>query len=192
MERVSVEALLNPNELLDPRAVGRTSPNVVHPHDTIRINQHVAALLLRIGLRPAWQLPSEEFPEVRPPHGGAEKIPQSCLAHAMRVIQLATRIDDDRPAQCCLVGVRSGVALELERHDDNLNPRLGEPSFCFSHLHQVPTTRQSAQVPVEHQEQPQAAVVVEPPDRTVGVGQREWNRGLARQIGHAKLMLLRT
>jgi hypothetical protein len=73
-------------QVVDQGAVGWAGTDMVNRDDPVWIDEHVTALLLRIGLWPTGQLPLKQFVGVRPPHRGAQEILEFGLHHAVGVI----------------------------------------------------------------------------------------------------------
>jgi len=75
--------------------------------------------------------------------------------------------------------VVSGPQSRLERDDGDADVEIEERSFVLLQLQQVPAARQSTEVTVEDQQQPEALIVfgtMEPPG---GVVEREFRHGVS-------------
>jgi hypothetical protein len=171
-------------QFLHRRAVCWAGSNVVNSDDPRRVDQHITALLLRIGPWPTGQPSSQQLQKVRPPHGWTHEIPQLGLPHAVRVVDPALTVHEKRPAQARLFGIGTAKVATLEGDGDDLNAQLAEALCRVLHLHEVPSAWQSPEMAVEHHQKPAAAVVLEATDPALGIGQRKRHGGLANQIRH--------
>jgi hypothetical protein len=157
---------------------------MVNSDDPLRVDQHVTALLLCVTLWPAGQHSSKQFTEVRPPHCWTHEIFQPGFPHAVGTIKLAVLVDEHGPRQLGLNRVLSGDALRLEGDDDNLNIEVVEALYRLLHLHEVPSARQSPEMPVEYDQQPAPTVILQAADCAVGIGQRKPSSRLTNETGH--------
>jgi hypothetical protein len=179
--------LPNPKQILDGGTVGRASADMMNPHDPIRIDEHVTALLLGIALRPAWQLSSKQFTEICPPHRRPDEISELGPPHAVGMVELPALVDEQGPGKAGLVCINSGHTIGLEGDNDNGNRQGVQCRLRASHLHEVPSTRQSSEVPMENDQQPTAPVILESTDMASGIGQSERNRRPANEVEHTDL-----
>jgi hypothetical protein len=136
-------------QIVDRGAVGWTGTDMVSSDDSVRVDEHVTALLLCVTLWPAGQHSPQQFTEVRPPHSRTHEIFQPGFPHAVGTIKLAVLVDEHRPRQLGLSRVLSGDALRLEGDDDDLGLEIVETPYRLLHLHEVPSARQSPEMPVE-------------------------------------------
>jgi hypothetical protein len=172
-------------QVLHRGAVCRAGSDVVKSDEPCGIDQHVTTLLLRIGPRPLGQPSSKQLKKVRPPHGWTHEIPEPGFPHAVRVVELTLAVHENRPPKARLFGIGLDKVASLEGHDDDLNAKRAEVLCRVLHLHEVPSAWQSAEVPVEHHQEPAAAaVILEATDSALGIGQRKRHCGLANQIDH--------
>ena len=107
------------------------------------------------------------------------EVPEPGRTHVVRPIQLAFGIDEKRPDQPGLVHILACLFPSLEGHDERLDLELFQLLARVLQLQQVSAARQSEQMPMEHQEKPPPAVILEAMLTIVGVPQRERHRGSA-------------
>jgi hypothetical protein len=172
-------------QIVDRRAVGWTRADMVSSDNTLRVDEHVTALLLCVTLRPAGQHSSKQFTEVRPPYCWAHEIFQPGFPHTVGAIKLSVLVNEHGPRKLGRIGVLSGDALRLEGDDNDLNIEV-VGAYRLLHLHEVPSARQSPEMPVEDDQQPAPAVILQAADCAVGVGQRKRSSRLANETDHER------
>lgn len=152
---------------------------MLEPDQTVGIDQHVASLLPGVGARQAGKPPESGLTKVGAEGRRPPQVPEPGLPHRVGVIEAALGVDEQRPAQPGLGHVRTSRGRILERHGQRLHPEPRKILLRLLQLQQMPPAGQSEQVPVEHQQQPPAAVSVEPVHPTVRIGQLERSRWTA-------------
>lgn len=150
---------------------------MLQANDAARIDQHVAPQLIWITLRTT-QLPApQQQSDVHPNAGRAIDIPPLATIHPIRRVKPARLVHDDRPLELRLLDIRLHERAEFERDDDHANVLPFEFRLDLPQLRQMFTAGESAQMSMEHQQQPVAGIVRQRVDRPLGVGEREWHGG---------------
>ena len=68
-------------------------------------------------------------------------------------------INQKGPGQACLLNVRFGHEVGVKGNDGNVDVSFFELQFVLTQLRHMVTARQSAQMPMKHQQQPTALIV---------------------------------
>jgi hypothetical protein len=157
---------------------------MVKSDDPRGIDQHITTLLLGISPRPLGQLSAKQLQKVGPPHSWAQEIPWLGLPHTVRVIELTLLVHEKGAAEARLFDIGACNMTSLEGNADDPNAKLAEALFRVLHLHEVPSTGQSAEMAVENHQQPGAAVLLEAADLALGIGQTKGHCGLANETIH--------
>lgn len=132
----------------------------VHAYDPLRVDEHVAPALIGVRLMQARPAAPGHRLGVGPPGAWAPYVPQPGVVHAVRVVLRAILVDQDRPPHALVGRVLLRDAASLERHDDDVDGALGQVAVMLTQLRQVVTARQSAQVTMEHQQEPSTSEVL--------------------------------
>ena len=149
---------------------------MMEPHHIGRVDQHVATLLDGVGSRKPRKPPPERLTAIDSHGGESPEVPEPGRMHVVRPVELPVGVHEERPDQSGLVEILAGLLPSLEGHHKRLNIEPIQLLARLLQLQQVSAARQSKQVPVEHQQQPPAAVVFEAMLHTVGIPQRERGR----------------
>ena len=161
------------------RPVRGASADMMEPHHTGRVNQHVAPLLGRVSARYPRKPPSERLTAVDSHGGEPPEMPEPGRVHVVRPVEPPFGVHEQRPDQPGPVQILAGLFPSLEGHDERLDLEPIQFLARLLQLQQMSAARQSEQMPVEHQQQPPATVVFEAMLPIVGVAQREGHRGAA-------------
>ena len=157
---------------------------MMEPHHAGRVNEHVAPLLGRVSARYPRKPPAERLTAIGPHGGKPPEVPGPGRMHVVRPVEPPFGVHEQRPDHPGLLQILAGRLPPLEGHDKRLDP---EPIQCLARLlqlQQVSATRQSEQMPVEHQQQPPAAIGFEVMLTIVGIPQSEGHRGSADEPCH--------
>ena len=100
-------------------------------------------------------------------------MPPLAAEHAVPPIKRPRLVDENGPPKARIVRVRARPLAALERHHDDASVEFLERPFVLLQLQQMPAARQSTQVPMEDQEQPVPAVVLEVVETAFRIRQRE-------------------
>jgi hypothetical protein len=109
--------------------------------------------------------------------------------HGIGAIQASVRIDEDRPRGPGLLHILPGGLLALKRDHYRVHTEAVQGGLCVPQLQHVSATGQSIQMPMQHQEQPPAPVVLKSVFVTVGVEQLERCGGTANDARHRTRVL---
>ena len=150
------------------------------PDRARRIHENVSAELTRIAVEASgsWRSSSEQLLRVRPPRAWTPDVPRRAEEHAVGPVDRPRLIDENGPPKARVVRVRAGLWAALERHHDRAGIEFLKRPFVLLQLQQMPAARQSTQVPMEDQQQPVPAVVLEAVEKAFRIRQREWHRGI--------------
>jgi len=159
---------------------------MVESYDALGVNQHVPSLLDSVSARHPRKPPLERLARIRAHGGEAPQMAETRLLHVVRVVESPVCVHEERPDQPGLVQILTSRLPALEGHDECLDLQPIQLVARFLQLQQVSAARQSEQMPMEHQQQPAAAVVFEPILSVVGIAQRERHRGAAGELRHEK------
>lgn len=134
----------------------RTVPgSVTNPYEadvTKWVDQHVAALLGRVGHWPFRKVAAYELLEINPPRRWSQQVPQLRLTHTVSEIQSTIIIDENRPGNASLLNVCTDGTLGFKRHNNDLNPKVSQRLVNLLQLQQMATAGQSTQVAMEDHE----------------------------------------
>lgn len=157
---------------------------MMKPHHTGRVDQHVAPLLGRVGARYPRKPPSERLTAIGPHGGEPPEVPEPGRMHVVRPVEPPFGVHEQRPEHPDLLQIFAGRLPPLEGHHECLDPEPIQFLARLLQLQQVSAARQSEQMPVEHQQQPPATVVLEAMLPTLGIPQRKGRRGAADELCH--------
>ena len=160
---------------------------MMEPDDTGRVNQHVPSLLSSVCSGYPRKTPPERFTGIGPHGRESPEVPESGRVHAVRAVEPPFGVDEERPSEPGLVQILAGLRRSLERHHEGVDLEPLQLLTRLLQLQQVSATRQSEQMPVEHQQQPAAAVLLEAMLPVLGVPQRKRHCGSADEVCHGRL-----
>ena len=170
----------------DRRSVGWTRSDLKKPDGARRIDKDIAAELTRIAVEVggAGQSSSEQLLRVRPPRAWPPDVPPFAAEHAVPVVERPRLVDENGPPNTRSDCVRAGLRPALERHYDDADVEFLKHRFVLLQLQQMPTARQSAQMPVEDQQEPVPAVIVAVVEATFRIRQRKRHRRITDMCAH--------
>jgi hypothetical protein len=148
----------------------------VKTHDSLRINDHVAATLVRIIRRQTHALSAGDQLEIQPNRARANEINPPGMLHAVGVIKHPLAIDDHRPVELCFGDIRFGDRQGLEGNDHDLRVAICQFRRPVAQLRDMFAARQSGQMAMKDEEQPFSGEIAQLAYRAVGVGQGEFDR----------------
>ncbi len=134
---------------------------MMQTHDAGRVDEYIAAALVDIVV--GWffrQLPLTNFLQVGTPATRPPQIPEGCFEHAVTAIELSVVIDQQWPLQPGLRHVLSREEIILERHYGNRDITASKRVFLLAQLREMPAAGESAEVAMEDQQQPAAAIIL--------------------------------
>jgi hypothetical protein len=146
---------------------------MMEPHDTGWVDQHIAALLCGVGPRYPWKPAAERLTTIGQDGGKTPQVAEPGFVHAVGSEEPPVGVNQQWPDQAGLVQIRAGLVPSFEGDDQRLDLKPIEFLSRLLQLQQVSAARQSEEMPVEHQQQPPAAVVFEPMLPPAGVAQGE-------------------
>ena len=162
---------------------------MVHPHDTLGVDQDVATLLHRVSSGYSGKSPLPGLAPVGRHGCPAPQVTPPGAPHSVGAIQAPVRIDKDRPRRIGLFDILPRRLLALKRDQQGMHIEPIQGWLRVPQLQHVSAARQSEQMAVEHQQQPPAAVVLEAMFPAVSVRQGEGHRRPADQSRHATPLL---
>jgi len=169
-------ALSHPlEERCDRRPVCRALPDMMQGHASGGVNENVSPQLANIASGALRPVASTDQLEVRPPRGGPPDRRPSTAAHPIGTIEDPPLVNQQGPSKTRLAHVFFRTSRSLERHDDDLEPQLLDVVLVPSQLRQVLTAGQSPEMAMKDHQQPAAAKLLEPMNRTDSVLQRKRN-----------------
>ena len=175
----------------DGRAIGRAAADMVEQNRSVAADQYVAAELRYVVGGPLGAPSAGHQFKINGDRRRAIQIPCTGTVHATRGGQLSTFVDQQRPGQPHIGGIRSRSRQRLEGDNQHCKIQLGDLRFMLLQLQQVLSARQSAQVAVKDQQQRPASVLLQAMHTTVAISQLEWHRQLAREVLPFRLFLHR-
>jgi hypothetical protein len=105
------------------------------------------------------------------------------VEHAVGPVQSSAFIDKNRPAKTGFLDVCARGRARLERHHDNMDVKVRERWFLLLQLQQMPSARQSTEMPMEDEEQPMSLAILETVNASIDV--RQCKRGrVSRMFRH--------
>jgi hypothetical protein len=114
-----------------------------------------------------------QFFQISPPRGWSPYVPKAGFKHTVGLVDLPVRIDQKRPPEAGVLDVCPGKKPGFEGHYDDFYVPPVELTFTLMQLHQVASTGQSTQMPVENHKEPETEVVVKAVDFSSGIGKSE-------------------
>ena len=170
----------------DRRPVGWTRSDVKKPDGARRIDKDIAAELTHIAVEVggSGQSSSEQLLRVRPPRAWTPDVPPLAAEHAVPLVKRPRLVDENGPPNTRSGCVRAGLRPALERHYDDADVEFLKHRFVLLQLQQMPTARQSAQMPMEDQQEPVPAVIVEVVEPTFRIRQRKRHRRITDMYAH--------
>ena len=170
----------------DRRPVGWTRSDVKKPDGARRIDKDIAAELTHIAVEigGSGQSSSEQLLRVRPPRAWTPDVPPLAAEHAVPLVKRPRLVDENGPPNTRSGCVRAGLRPALERHYDDADGEFLKHRFVLLQLQQMPTARQSAQMPMEDQQEPVPAVIVEVVEPTFRIRQRKRHRRITDMYAH--------
>ena len=134
---------------------------MVEPDDACRIDEDIAGQLIHVGCWLVEASASKQELGIDPPCRGSPDIPPVPETHSVGSVQIERPIQQDRPPQAGVADIRVHQWAAFERHHNDADAKRFQLVTVLSQLRQVFTTRQSAKVPVEYQQQPMASVIID-------------------------------
>jgi hypothetical protein len=135
----------------------------MEPHHAVGTDQDIAAQLVDVAGR-----------SPQPP----------AAAHAVSAVQLQRRVQQNRPLEARVPGIRLDEGSGFEGDDRHADAERGKLMFPLSQLRQMLAARQSGEVPMKDKQEPSAGIVVEPVNVAPGVRQLKRRRWLAASRVH--------
>lgn len=175
----------------DGRAIRRAGPYVMQGDGAGRIDQDVPAALGDIPRRlldfPALQ----DLLQVCPPGFRTPYVPKGSGDHPVGPICLPRIVHEKGPGQPRFFHVRAREETGLERDHHDSDVSLPELLFPITQLRDVRAAGESAEVAVEHHQQPIPAVLLEVVDSSGTVTEPEGDGGFSGQVIHRVFTLSR-
>jgi hypothetical protein len=94
------------------------------------------------------------------------------------VVETPRLIDEHCPGDTGLLDIGARERTGLERDDDDIGVEIAQGLRVLLQLQQMPSARQSTKVPMKHQQQPMALVVLETMGASLDVRERERGGGM--------------
>ena len=127
--------------------------------DAGRIDQNIASQLVHVGGRQLEASAANQELQIHPPGRWSPYVPPVSVSHPVGPVQIERPIQQDRPPQTGVADIRVHRWSAFKRHHSDADAKRIQLVIVRSQLRQVFTTRQSAQMPVEYQQQPMAGVI---------------------------------
>jgi len=156
--------------------------------DAGRIDQYISSALRYIPLRLPQSLPLQDLLQVSPPCFGAPYVPKGGGEHPVAPVGFAGVVDQEGPGQGSFLDVASGKEAALKRDHRDFHVPPGEFLFPITQLRDVRPARESAEVTVEHHQQPAPSVRFERVASSFAVTMLERCGGHSGQVDHAELL----
>lgn len=157
---------------------------MVHPHDTLGVDQDVATLLHRVSSGYSGKPPLPGLAPVRRHGCPAPQVTPPGAPHSVGAIQAPVRIDEDRPGRIGLFDILPRRLLALKRDQQGMHIEPIQGWLRVPQLQHVSAAGQSIQMPMHHQQQPPAPVVFKSVFVTAGVEQLEGCGGTSNHAHH--------
>jgi len=106
------------------------------------------------------------------------------MLHSVGGIQSTQLVHQERPTHVGFLHVSQGERPGLKCYNQHLDVQGVDLIFMLSQLREMLAARQSAQMPMEHQQQPMSGVILQPMYRTAGILQRKLDCGFASAVVH--------
>ena len=157
---------------------------MVQADNTIRIDEDISAALINIVLGRLQRPPFKQLPGIRKPGSQPPDIPEGCVQHPVSAIQLPAAVNKKRPGQAGILLIGPRQKVMSKSHHNRLEPPFRESGFLFTQLRDVPTAGKSAQVTMEDQKQPPAAILLKGMHAAVAVTEHKWHSRMSCQSSH--------
>jgi hypothetical protein len=105
------------------------------------------------------------------------------VEHAVSPVQNSAFIDENRPAKTRVLDICARDRARLERHHNDMDVKARERRFLLLQLQQMPSARQSTEMPMEDEQQPVSLVILETMNTSLDVRQGE-RGGVSRILCH--------
>lgn len=152
--------------------------------DAGRVDQDVPAALGDIPPRFRQSLPLQDLLQVRPPGTRSPDVPKGGGKHPVGAVRIAGIVDEKRPGQRRFLGVAPGKEAVLERDHHDAGIPLPELLFPITQLRDVRAAGESAEVAVEHHQQPASPELLEAVALAGAVLKAEGDGGPSGQVTH--------
>ena len=158
---------------------------MVQANDSFGIDQDIPSALKDVASRVVGPPPSQEQSGVCLHRCRSENVPPTRVLHPIGGVERPRLIDQQRPRDVSFADVGAGDWPRIECHDRDLDSQMVELGFLLPQLRQMFAAGESAQMTMEHQQEPASGVLLEPINGSFGVRQRERDRGLADSAAHS-------
>jgi len=152
-----------------------------------RSDQYISAALKDVPFRLFQLLPLTDLLQVRPPRFRTPNIPEGGGEHAVVPVRIAGIIDEKRPGQRSLFDItaRKKAGLKCDHYDLYVPP--SELLLVITQLRDVRPARESAEVAMEHHQQPIPPEVIKKVGFPAAVPKVERYGRFSRQMAHGWL-----
>ena len=148
-------------QLPDGWTITRTCADMMQMDGSARSDQYISAALEDVPFRLFQLLPLTDLLQVRPPRFRTPDIPEGGREHAVVPIRFAGSIDKKRPGQRSLFDITARKKAGFKCHHYDLYVPPVELLFVITQLRDVRPAGKSAEVAMEHQQQPASPEVFE-------------------------------
>lgn len=132
---------------------------IVHPHDSMRIDQNVPTKLSKVFSKPPKLCTSEHQPQVLPGVRRPESVPPTRFPHSVGPVKPSLPINQNWPLQFVRQGITAGQIGRVKSDDrDRHFSRIEEFRF-LPQLRQMMPARQSTKMTVKNEEKPTTAKI---------------------------------
>ncbi len=163
----------------------RIRADVLETYDSCRVNHHVAAQLVPIPARFSRPTAAHHQLQVSQDRQGSVQIPPAAASHAVGLVNLLIGIQEQRPGQIAFLDISFCHSLVVKSDDFHIDVVLDQFRFLLTQLRQMFTTRRSAQVAMEEQNQPASSTILKPVFSAVSIWQFERYRVLIGLVHHS-------
>ncbi len=160
----------------------------MHSYNALRIDQHIPTELLEVRTGYNELTPfSKEFC-VDPPCRRPVYIPPAAVIHTVSVIQGPGFIHQQRPLEVRIPNIGLCKRPRLKRHHGHPHTQVIQLIFDLTQLRQMFAARQSAEMPMKHQQQPVPTIVRQRMHHAVCIGQFKINGCFSAFIIHGAVL----
>src|SRR5512133_1824015 len=150
---------------------------MMQPHNSVRVDQNIAAPLMDIVGGLMQFLPFQQFLQIDPQVARGPQIPERSIEHVIVVVGFAIFINQQWPFQIGFRNILTGKKVVFKGNNNNFDLEPAELSFMITQLRDVRPTGQSTQMAVKYLQQPVTPVVCELMRLSLGIKEIEVNCG---------------
>ena len=144
-------------------------------YDTVGVDQDVASHLPPVFTRLARLHAAKHQPDVTRDRNRIEDGPPASSAHSIGRIKFAVAVEQQWPIKLCFCNIRLGHQIVVECHNLDVDVQLVQTLLLLPQLRHMISTRRSAQMSVEDQQQPVTIVGTQVMRSALRVGQLQIN-----------------